>query len=55
MENSTCDKTKKKIIVTKLRISNCDKTENSNCDKTQIQIVTKLKTSNCDKIYKLKL
>ena len=47
------------LIVTKLKNSNCDKTQiltklkNSNCDKTQI--VTKLINLNCDKTQKLKL
>ena len=56
-------KLKKNQIVTKLKKSNCDKSQNSNFDKnskTQIvtklkknQIVTKLKKSNCNKTQKI--
>ena len=57
-------KLKKTQIVTKLKNSNCDKTQNLNFDnsKTQMdtkvkkkQILTKVKNSNCDNIQKLKL
>ena len=40
-------KLKRKKIVTKLKNSDCDKTQNSSCDKTEI--VTKLRNSNGDK------
>ena len=47
LKNSKCDNTKRTPIVTKLKISNCDKflvtkLNNSKCDKAK-------KNSNCDK------
>ena len=48
LKNSNCDKNSNNQIVTKLKNSKCNQTQNSNCDKAQI--VTKLNTSRYDKI-----
>ena len=43
-------------MVTKLKNSNCDKTQNYRYDKTEkTQTMTKHKKSNCDKTHKIKL
>ena len=62
VKNSNCVQTKKKTkqIVLKLKISNCDKTQNiyfditSNCDKTYHSNWDKTPKLNCDKTLKIK-
>ena len=66
LKNSNFDNSKTQILttqkVTKLKSSNCDKTQNVKLWQNQnykksskTQIVTKLENWNCDKIQKLKL
>ena len=55
LKKSNFDKTKKKLIVTKFKNSNCEKKIQNLFCQTKKKIVTKLENSNFDQTQKLKL
>ena len=55
VKNLNYDKTKKTVIVTKLKNLNVTKLKKYNCKKLEILIVSSIKFSNCDKTLERKL